>query len=135
MKYEELREKQTKEIDNFPMIIAWSKSSLEKGIKEKGWNEDDVCSIGYGCYTLEKDKNDFIELLKRNKEERLEFAKDFDNLVDMICYEMFNHEYQICIDEETTTENILSTIDEEIQKYETFDDAWKIAESKICKHK
>lgn len=128
MKYKELKEKQRNEVESFPYFIAWTVSQLNSEIKKRNWNEDDVCSVGFGCYTLKERKNDFIKMLENNKKERLEFAKDFDNLVDMIVYEMDEMNYSNTFDEEGTTENILWNIDEDIQKLDRFDEAWIKAE-------
>lgn len=128
MNYAALRDSQREEIDNFPFFIALTPSQLHREIKKRGWNENDVCSVEFGCYTLKESKANFFELLNKHKKERFEFAKNFDDLVDMIVYEMEETNYVNALDEEGTTENILWNIDEDIQKLDRFDEAWIKAE-------
>jgi len=101
---EELRKAHEKEINDFPIVWAFSNEQFEEGIREKyGLNAKKkadlkkLCSIGMGGYMLKTDVKPYLEMLKRHSRELKEFNADFKRLVEEIKYEMWNHEYSYCL--------------------------------------
>ncbi len=133
----EMEKAHQKEINEFPLVFAFSNQQFEEGIKEE-WgldanNKEDlkkIISIGYGGYVLEADAKRYIEMLKRHAKEKKEFNADFKNLVEQIKYEMYNHEYTY----------VPYEVEEEIrdalyiyQDHPRFEEAWKKAKKEVLK--
>lgn len=133
----EMEKAHQKEVNEFPLVFAFSNQQFEEGIKEK-WgldanNKEDlkkIVSIGYGGYVLEADAKRYIEMLKRHAKEKKEFNADFKNLVEQIKYEMYNHEYTY----------VPYEVEEEIrdalyiyQDHPRFEEAWKKAKKEVLK--
>lgn len=105
--YKELREKQQKEFNAFPMFFAFSSSQFEEGMKKLGLNPEDTDKIygtGSGGYYRKTDSEAFSNLLNKFDNELDEAIKaDTDGtgfVYDMFLYEMTNHEYCYTEDDE-----------------------------------
>ncbi|QST02664.1 hypothetical protein IMZ31_19130 (plasmid) [Pontibacillus sp. ALD_SL1] len=98
--YEGLKRKQEKEMNDFPMVFAFSKQQFEEGMKKLGLSPEDadqVASFGYNGFMRKSDKESFSELLRRHDMEMKE-AMDEDStgegfIFEMFDYELWNHEY------------------------------------------
>ena len=97
MNYNELRNKQQKEVDNFPFGFAFSTKQFNEMMASWGLNPetdlDKIYSIGGGGYIQKKDSDAMDEMFARHEEERAELMEDLKELEEAIFYEMKNHEY------------------------------------------
>ena len=98
MNYSELKNKQQKEVDNFPSMFAFNNQQFAEGMGELGLLPTDTCkilSIGGGGYIRKTDNKALDELFARHELERKEARKEYQYLYDMFLYELGNHEYCI----------------------------------------
>lgn len=98
--YSVLKEKHQKEINNFPLMFAFSKKQFSEGMEKLGLQETDtdkILSIGGGGYMKKSDEKAFDDILARHDAERTqEINNDTDGtgyIFDMFSYELSNHEY------------------------------------------
>ena len=122
MTYAELKSKQQKEMNAFPLGAAFSNKQFEEMMKRWGFSVDEtdkICSIGYGAFIRKSDKTAFFEMLDRQKKERDEaIAADKTGngyIYEMFLYELNNHEYGYTYELEDTLDALNLTY-EEIQK-------------------
>lgn len=124
-----------KEVNEFPFVFAFSDDQFRKGIKEK-WNLDidnkdhlkQIYSIGAGGFILKSDSKAMHEMFNRHSAERKQFTQNFKHLVEVIKYEMANHEYGYTGDP-TDALNALS----EYTDNPRFAEAWKKAQKEYMK--
>ena len=102
MRYYTLKERQQEEVNNFPMMFAFSKKQLEQGCEKLGVKdaESELYSIGAGGFIRRDDSKEFDALVNRLSDEMEEALKDYDFLKDALRYELDNHEYCITMDPE-----------------------------------
>lgn len=119
-KYDELRAKQQKEIDNFPFMWAFNKKQFSEGMEKLGLKETDIdkiYSIGSGGYIRKTDSDKLKEMLDRHTEEMkraIEEDTTGDGFIfDMFYYELANHEYSYTGDITDTLE-CLGLTEEEV---------------------
>ena len=98
--YKELKNKQEKEINNFPLMFAFSQKQFVEGMEKLGLKETDtekIISIGAGGYMKKTDLESFKSMRERHYTERKEAVNnDTDGtgyILDMFSYELSNHEY------------------------------------------
>lgn len=98
--YRVLKEKHQKEINDFPLMFAFSKKQFSEGMEKLGLKETDtdkILSIGAGGYMKKSDEKAFDDILARHETERKEQVNnDIDStgyIFDMFKYELNNHEY------------------------------------------
>lgn len=103
MKYCDFREKQTKELNDFPIFFAFNEEQFKKG-KQKlnAIDNNELLSIGGGGFIRKEDKENFNNLFSKITDELKEYLKNNDNLLDAMEYELANHEYCVNYDHETT---------------------------------
>ena len=107
--YQEMKDRQQKEFDAFPMGAAFSNQQFKDMMKKWGLTVNDtdkIISIGGGCYIRKADKETFCALINRfNKEKENAITQDTTGdgfIFDMFLYELANHEYCITYDLEDT---------------------------------
>ena len=107
--YQEMKDRQQKEFDAFPMRAAFSQQQFESMMEKWGLtinDTDKICSIGGGCYIRKTDKEALCALINRlNNEKENAIAADLTGdgfIFDMFVYELANHEYCITYDLEDT---------------------------------
>ena len=122
MKYSELRQKQQKEVDEFPFGFAFSNEQFKEMMEKFGLSENDtdkIYSIGAGGYIRKSDADAMHEMFTRHEKERqqeIENDKDSSGYIyDMFRYELDNHEYCITYDLEPTL-RALGLTEEEVNK-------------------
>ena len=93
MTYKEYTKARQDEYNNLPIKYAFGYDQFYKILKEEGWKENDVVSIGYGGYMQRKDLPKLKEFTENDKINEL--MKDYDFAYEAIFYEMGNHEYHI----------------------------------------
>jgi hypothetical protein len=98
--YKQLKDRQQKEMDAFPLGAAFSKQQFADMMQEWGFTVDDtdkIISIGAGCFIRKSDKEAFFNMLKRHDKEMQDaIAEDKTGdgfIYDMFYYELANHEY------------------------------------------
>lgn len=104
-KYTELKIKQEKEINAFPLGAAFDNKQFAEMMNKWGFTESDtdkIYSIGGGCYIRKNDREAFHEMFDRHEKERkAAIAADTTGkgyIYDMFYAELSNHEYCITYD-------------------------------------
>lgn len=97
--YTELRNKQQKEFNAFPILFAFNQKQFNEGMAQLGLSPDDtdkLYSIGQG-YIRKTDSPAFNEMMVRHDSEMSAAINDAvtgDQFIfDMFNYELANHEY------------------------------------------
>lgn len=126
--YQEMKDRQQKEFNAFPMGAAFSNQQFQQMMEKWGLTVNDtdkICSIGGGCYIRKADIAAFTTLINKTAAE-LKNAITADTtgdgfIFDMFVYELANHEYCITYDLEETLDALGLTPEEvnadELLKY------------------
>ncbi len=118
-KYEQLKNRQQKEFNEFPLGAAFTKEQFAEMMSK--WNltvndTDKILSVGCGCFIRKSDRESYKQLGERfTKETADAIAEDTtgDGFVfDMFLYELANHEYCITHDLDDTLDALNLTVDE-----------------------
>ena len=119
MKYLKLKQKQQKEVNDFPFGFAFSNQQFKDMMKEFGLKEKDtdkIYSLGAGSYIRKSDSEAMEQMFARHRKEiEDEIEKDLDGtgfIYEMFRYELSNHEYCITYDIEPTLDALGLTLDE-----------------------
>ena len=97
--YNELKKKHQKEINDFPIMFAFSNIQFEEGKQKLNVVDDsDLISIGAGGFIRKSDKDSFMDMLERQSKERKQAQKNEQYLYEMFFCEMADHEYCITDD-------------------------------------
>ena len=113
MKYVELKEKHSREIDGFPVFFAFSNQQLEEGLEKLAVTKENICSIGSGGFVAKNKRADFDAMFSRWEKESKDALKDDAFLADAIIYELNNHEYGYTMDPEPALDAIGVSLDDE----------------------
>ena len=98
-KYIKLKEQHQKEINEFPMMFAFSNEQFAEGMKKLGvTDENELISIGHGGFLRKTDVETYVQMLKRMDNEDREAMKDPEYCYEMFLYELGNMEYCISYD-------------------------------------
>ena len=101
--YQELKQRHSKDIDNFAGIFfAFNQSQFKEGIEKVGLTLNDtkaIYSLGGGGYIRKDRSKDFEDMLEQHTKERQELKKEGKTLLSALVYELQNHEY--CISRDT----------------------------------
>ena len=118
-KYTELKNKQQKEINAFPLGAAFNNEQFAEMMHKWGLTENDtdkIYHIGGGCYIRRSDHTAFHEMLDRHDRERkTAIAADLTGkgyICDMFYAELANHEYCITYDLTDTIYALGLSVDE-----------------------
>lgn len=119
MKYLELKEKQRKEVNEFPFGFAFGNQQFKEMMKKFGLEETDtdkIYSIGAGGYIKKTDAEAMHNMFKRHRQEiEDEIINDKDGtgfIYSMFRYELSNHEYCITHNIKPALEALGLTLDE-----------------------
>ncbi len=104
-KYEKLRTKHSKEVNDFPMFFAFNEEQLEEGLKKLNTTKDNLVQIGGGGLIRKGDKTKYLDMIKRQHAEDIKAVKDDEYVYQMFRYELANHEYCITYDYTDTLES------------------------------
>lgn len=130
-KYRQLREKQSKEFQAFPIFFAFNNDQFAEGMKKLGLDPTDTQKIyklgSSGGFYRKSDSEALKELFRKHDAEMREAMKDDAFLYDMFSYELGNHEYCITYDLFPTLEACGLTYDD-IKKDQRLADALKAAQ-------
>ena len=98
--YQELRERQQTEVNDFPLIFAFNDKQFEEGMHKLGLTTRDtcqMCSIGAGGYCRKSDVPKLHEMFRRHRKELWDSIKGDATgqgfIRDMFLCELNNHEY------------------------------------------
>lgn len=94
-RYRALREHQQQEVKEFPILFAFTAEQLLEGLKKWDVDEKEIISVTKDGYILSKDREAYISMMLRHKDELLKALDNQDYLYDMFRHEMENHEYFI----------------------------------------
>ncbi len=118
-KYEELKNRQQKEMNAFPLGACFSNKQFEEMMQKWGLSVNDtdkIYSIGGGCYIRKIDHTAFHEMLNRFEKEMSDAIaadKTGDGFIyDMFLSELANHEYCITHDLEETFDALDLTVNQ-----------------------
>ena len=116
--YMELKLRQQKEFNSFPMAFAFNKYQFEDGIKKLGLSPDEtnkVVRINGNGFILKKDTSEFFAMISRHQyqiEKAIANDKDGSGFIkDMFEYELANHEYDYTRDLTDTLDALDLTLD------------------------
>lgn len=131
--YSTLRERQQKEVNDFPMFFAFSNKQFEEGMKSLGLDPGDtkkIYSIGAGGYIRKTDSDALHAMFDRHTKEMADaIAADETGegfIFDMFNYELANHEYGYTGDPEPTLDALGMTM-EEVKADSRLLHGWKLA--------
>ena len=100
--YAQLRARQQKETDDFPMFFAFSNKQFAEGMKKFSLSPDDTDKIyklgGTGGYYLRTDAEQLYAMFERHDQELNAAMKDTDFAAGAFRYELNNHEYCVTYD-------------------------------------
>ena len=99
MRYTELKEEISKEVNGFPIKFAFSDEQFERGLQELEASAEQVVSIGGGGFIRKTDREAFSDMFAQHNERMKKALLDDDFLMDAIEYELANHGY--CINHDT----------------------------------
>ena len=91
-RYVELKRRQEKEVNEFPMFFAFSKEQFSEGMKKLGLEPDEkdkIYSIGGGGYFRKSDSEKFKAMLDKHSEE---MQKEI--IIDYLAYKLNIEEKQ-----------------------------------------
>ena len=120
MKYEELKNKHARRINDFPMAFAFSQKQFEEAKQKLGVTDsNELLSIPSGGMIRKTDKEAYKKLVKILNEESEEALKDDEYLLSGFIYELGNHEYCITYNPTDTMDCFgldVDNIDDRIRK-------------------
>ena len=104
-RYLEMKRRQQQEVNDFPMMFAFSDTQFKEGMEKLGLTIDDtdkIYSIGGGGYIRKTDSKALSDMLLRHSDEMdkaIEEDTTGENFIqDMFEYELANHEYGYSMD-------------------------------------
>lgn len=118
--YIELKEKHSKELNDFPIHFAFTDEQFKEGLKKLGLTENDLDKVvaisNSGGFIRKTDVKAFNEMNKRHRlEEKEAIESDLTGegyIKDMFEYELANHEYGYTYDLDDTLNALCLSIDE-----------------------
>lgn len=125
--YEELKDRQREEFNNFPIAYAFNEQQLVAALAKLGAKKGECVSVfGHGDIVKREDAPKLIKMMQRHDQEVAEAMNDYDFAVGAFLYEMNNHEY--CINWEGD-ENVLGCfmLDFETLEERGLSDAYRAA--------
>jgi hypothetical protein len=117
--YKTLKDKHSKEFNEFPMQFAFSDEQFKEGMKKLGLKETEthkVYSFGGGGFYRRTDSPALGEMIERHNREMKEAIENDRTgegyIFDMFDYELANHEYSYTWDLEPTLDALGLTLEE-----------------------
>ena len=95
--YLDLKDRQQKEISDFPIAYAFNEEQLKEALVKLGAEKEECVTIfGHGDIVKKENAKPFIEMLKRHTQEVKDKLADDKGFAEAaFLYEMNNHEYCI----------------------------------------
>lgn len=135
--YQEIKSRQQKEVNNFPIGAAFSKKQFsEMLIKLGAKDKSEVINVGGGVFVHVKNKERFLNLFLRHAEEMDNAIKQDQNgngfIFQMFLYELRNHEYGYTMDETDTLQS-LDISKKDLQENKALKNGLRLAKKAIAK--
>lgn len=138
--YNEMKERQAKEFNEFPIEFAFDDKQFKKAMEELGLNENDtdkITGIGAGGFIRNSDLESYKDMNKRHKEElkqAIENDKTGEGFIKgMFESELANHEYGYTYDL-TDTLVALGLSEKDINSNKNLQNGLNLALSKYKEH-
>ena len=95
--YVELKKRQQKELEDFPIAYAFSNKQLEEALVKLGADSAAECVtvFGHGDIVKRSDAPKLVDIMRRHTEEIRDAMRDEEFAEAAFLYEMDNHEYAI----------------------------------------
>lgn len=118
-KYLELKNRQQKEVNEFPMFFAFNEKQFAEGMARFGLKADETDKIyklgNTGGFYLRSDSKKLFDMFERHEDEKEKaIASDLTGegfIYEMFLYELNNHEYGYTGDMEPALDALGMTID------------------------
>lgn len=112
-KYQELKARHQKEVNEFPLGAAFSQEQFDRMMEKFGLRSTDtdkIVSIGCGAFIRKSDQEKFRSMFAKHNEE-IQRAIDEDKdgtgfIYDMFFYELNNHEFGYTMEADDTLESL-----------------------------
>lgn len=135
--YQEIKSRQQKEVNNFPLGAAFSKKQFSEMLVKLGAKDKiEILSVGGGVFIHVKNKERFINLFLRHAEEMDNKMKQDQNgdgfILQMFLYELRNHEYGYTMDETDTLQS-LDISKKDLQENKALKNGLRLAKKAIAK--
>lgn len=108
-KYDEIKNKHQKRVEEFPIMFAFSEEQLHKEMNRLGLNDNDydkIYNMGAGCFIRKKDLVDYNKMwddIRKEHQHYIDNDKTGEGYIkDMFVSELENHEYSYTRDLEDT---------------------------------
>jgi len=135
MTYQELRDKNQKEFNEFPCFFAFSNDQFYKGMEKMGLDPKDTDKVykGVGGMIYKREDSKALKEMMERHEQSLKDAIEADKtgegfIYDMFNYELGNHEFAYTCDYEDTLLALGMTL-EEIEANEALNHGFKTAQA------
>jgi hypothetical protein len=102
--YTELKERQSREFEAFPIAYAFSEKQLQEALLQLNAEKQDCCTVGGGSIIKKTDLQSFKDLINKHDAELKKVFETDELLIDAIIYELCNHEYSYTMDSSDTVE-------------------------------
>jgi len=136
-RYEKMKERHHKEINDFPFMCAFDKEQFADGMRKLGLKPTDtkeIVHIGGGVYMKKTDFPNFEKMLDKHKREQKRYIERDKTgtgfIKDMFTYEMINHEYGYTYELEDTLD-ALNLKYEDIENNPTLKNGLELAKDEI----
>ena len=138
-KYEEIRNKHQKRVNDFPLGFAFDNEQFKKMMEKWGLTESDtdkIVSIDCGGFLRKSDIEEYNKMwdeIRKEHKNLIEQDKTGNGYIkDMFVYELENHEYSYTYDLDDTLD-ALELTREEIAKSHALSNGLKLAKEEILK--
>lgn len=94
--WQQLKERQQKEVSAFPSGCAFRDDDLPEVYSKLGVNgPGELLSIGMGMIIRKADRENWLNLMRTQRDEVRALLSDFERAAEAVRYEAHNHEYEI----------------------------------------
>lgn len=117
--YLALKQKHQEQVNNFPMVFAFSDKQFEEAMEKLGLTKDDtdkVFSLGHGGIMRKTDSEAFSTMFTKHAREMKEAIESDTTgegfILDMFVYELANHEFSYTWETQPTLDALDLTFDD-----------------------
>lgn len=136
-KYDEIKEKNQKIVNDFPFMFAFSNEQFKIGMEKLGLKETDtdkIISIGGGGFIRKTDLNAYNKMwdtIRKEEKELIDADKTGEGYIkDMFVSELENHEYGYTYDLEDTLDALEFTY-EQVMSSPTLKHGLELAQKEV----
>lgn len=139
-KYEEIKNKHQKRVEEFPLMFAFTNEQLSKEMQRLGLNDNDfdkIYDMGAGCFIRKSDLEEYNKMwdeLRKEHQDLIDADKTGEGYIkDMFVSELENHEYSYTRDLEDTLD-ALELTEEDILNNPLLQHGLYLAEKEVLKN-